>query len=114
MAARLPAVQAALTVLGRMPRPADVGNRLDLRRTDLRRVDLRGANLRFADLEEADLRFASLGGADLRNIIVYGTNFTDTQMENVQISDVKGGHRAIWPADFDLATGTHTRSMPSS
>ena len=108
MAARLPAVQAALTVLGRMPRPADVGNRLDLRRTDLRRVDLRGANLRFADLEEADLRFAVLGGADLRNIVVWGTNFTDAQLNNVQISDIKGGHTAIWPADFDPATGAHS------
>lgn len=108
MAARLPAVQAALTVLGRMPRPADAGNRLDLRRTDLRRVDLRGANLRFADFEEAHLRFAVLGRADLRDIVVWGTDFTDAKLQNVRISDIAGGNSVTWPADFDPATGTHT------
>lgn len=107
MAARLPAVQAALTVLGRMPRPADTGNRLDLRRTDLRRVDLRGADLRFADLEEADLRFAVLNRADLSNIVVWGTNFTDASLQDARISDVVGAELVIWPADFDPATGTH-------
>ncbi|GAA0577648.1 hypothetical protein GCM10010172_73040 [Paractinoplanes ferrugineus] len=110
MAARLPAVQAALPVLGRMPRPADVGNRLDLRRTDLRRVDLRGANLRFADLEEADLRFAVLGGADLRDLVVCGTDFTDARLNDVRICDFKGGDTATWPAGFDPATGTCTTS----
>jgi len=49
-----------------------------------------------------------LGGADLRNIVVWGTNFTDAQLNNVQISDIKGGHTAIWPADFDPATGAHS------
>jgi uncharacterized protein YjbI with pentapeptide repeats len=91
-----------------MPRPTDAGNRLDLRRTDLRRVDLRGADLRFADFEEADLRFAVLGGADLRDIVVWGTDFTEAQLNDVRISAISGGDTAIWPADFDPATGTYT------
>jgi hypothetical protein len=40
--------------------------------------------------------------------VVWGTNFTDAQLNNVQISDIKGGDTAIWPADFDPETGAHS------
>jgi hypothetical protein len=64
---RQPAVQAALVVLGRMPRPTgqDLELRLDLRRTDLRRADLHGAKFAWARLEEANLDRAWLLDAHL-------------------------------------------------
>jgi hypothetical protein len=64
---RQPAVQAALVVLGRMPRPTgqDLELRLDLRRTDLRRADLNGAKFAWARLEEANLDRAWLLDAHL-------------------------------------------------
>jgi hypothetical protein len=55
---RSPDVQAAVTVLGRMP-PAYRGG-LDLHGTDLRRADLRGAHLEGADLSGAHLEMANL------------------------------------------------------
>jgi hypothetical protein len=82
---RQPAVQAALTVLGRMPRPTgqDLELRLDLRRTDLRRADLSGARFAWARLEEANLdrawlldahlEGAWLGRASLRDGLLWST-----------------------------------------
>lgn len=107
LAARLPAVQAALTVLGRMPRPLDADHPLDLRRTDLRRADLHSANLQFADLEEAHLERAWLRGADLRNAKLWGTNLTDAKLHEAKTSGVVGADTIVWPADFDPVTGLH-------
>jgi pentapeptide repeat protein len=68
---RAPDVQAALTVLGRMPRPRSAtDDRLDLRQTDLRGADLsrlhfEGTNFFGAHLEDAAFGGAHLEGADL-------------------------------------------------
>jgi hypothetical protein len=52
-------VQAALTVLGRLPQLAEA-SRGDLTGAHLQRADLQGADLRGAKLEEADLQHADL------------------------------------------------------
>src|SRR4029453_444491 len=60
---RCPGVQAAMTVLCRMP--SDKRDRLDLQRTDLRKADLHGAHLEGANLSLAHLEWANLHGAHL-------------------------------------------------
>ncbi len=57
-------VQAALTVLGRLP-PREGVARAQLAAANLCRIDLNGANLCRALLREADLSGATLDGADL-------------------------------------------------
>ncbi|GAA3291100.1 pentapeptide repeat-containing protein [Dactylosporangium vinaceum] len=108
LAGRLPAVQAALTVLGRMPRPISRNQRLDLRRTDLRRANLQSADLRLVDLEEAHLERAWLRAANLNEASLWGTDLTDAKLHEVKIFNVQGGEAAIWPADFDPQRGVHT------
>jgi hypothetical protein len=88
-----PDVYAAVTVLGRRPRPDDRNNaRLDfagarvamphagLTGADLSGADLRGANLGGADLGGADLRGADLRGADLRAPDLSGANLRDADL----------------------------------
>jgi hypothetical protein len=103
---RQPAVQAALTVVGRMPRPTghDPELRLDLRRTDLRRADLRGAKFARARLEEANLdrawlldahlEEAWLGGVSLRDAPLWSTYLQDADLHgaNLQDAELYGAH----------------------
>lgn len=114
LAKRLPAVQAALTVLGRMPRPLDKDHRMDLRRTDLRRADLHGANLRYADLEQAHLEHAWLRGADIRDVVLWGTQFSGAKLHDVRMGDYSGGGTVVWPEDFNPAIGAHVPVAESS
>lgn len=65
---RLPTVQAAMSVLGRMPRPADL-------RLDLTYVDLHGAQLGYATLTGAQL-----GDANLTRAILVDANLTDADL----------------------------------
>jgi len=78
---RRPPIQAALTVLARMPRPtgADFRLRLDLRRTDLRRVDLRNARFAWARLEEAHLDGAWMLDAHLERTWLSGASLQGAQ-----------------------------------
>jgi hypothetical protein len=96
-------VQAALTVLGRLPykQHADASY-LDLSRTDIRNANLRGANLSQsafvgsnlsfvifteARLEEADLRNASLVGADLSGACLSGARVQGSDWSNVTMAE---------------------------
>ena len=73
---RLPAVQAALTVLGRLPKQVDRSARIDLRFTDLRRADLTAARLATATLEGSHLERARLVRADLSGAQLDGADLT--------------------------------------
>ncbi|GAA1892069.1 pentapeptide repeat-containing protein [Streptomyces durmitorensis] len=68
---RSPDVHAAVTVLGRAPRPK--GLELRLQRVDLRRTMLDFANLEDADLHYADLTNVHLRGANLKRVDLSGT-----------------------------------------
>lgn len=68
---RSPDVHAAVTVLGRAPRPE--GQELRLQRVDLRRSMLDYANLADADLHYADLTNVHLQGANLQRVDLSGT-----------------------------------------
>ena len=65
-----PGVQAAMTVLCRMP--SDKRDRLDLQRTDLRKADLHGAHLEWANLDGAHLEGANLSLAHLEWANLHG------------------------------------------
>lgn len=104
---RLPAVQAAMSVLGRMPRRAD--GRLDLANVDLRgadltRADLTDANLERATLIDANLLLANLAGAylpsanltranlliaNLTNARLREANLTDANLTSVNLADAE-------------------------
>jgi hypothetical protein len=86
---RQPAVQAALTVLGRMPRPTGqaLELRLDLRRTDLRRADLRDARFARARLEEANLDRAWLLDAHLEGAWLWRVSLRDAPLWSTQLQD---------------------------
>jgi uncharacterized protein YjbI with pentapeptide repeats len=70
---RDPDVQAAMTVLGRMP-PSDRG-RLDLHGTDLRRMLLIDAHLERANFSGAHLEGASFAGAHLEGALLVGATW---------------------------------------
>lgn len=125
---RLPRVQAAVTVLARMPRPRDEQHRLDLRRTDLRRVDLREAHLEYTRLEEAHLDWAwlldahlehawlraahlrgvqlpgtHLDGADLQEAGLDGATLQKARLVDADLRGARADAETRWPDDFDQA-----------
>jgi hypothetical protein len=76
---RAPDVQAALTVLCRLPVcddhvQSDEKGKLDLSRSDIRRASLREAHLERADLSRALLQGADLRGANLRGAVLKEAN----------------------------------------
>jgi Pentapeptide repeats (8 copies) len=92
---RAPDVQASLTVLGRsgFARPERwLGDRLDLRASDLRHAQLRGRHLERADLqaahlEKADLQAAHLEKADLRDAYLEWAGLRDAYLEWADLRD---------------------------
>ena len=85
-------VQAAMTVLGRMP--PGVRGRLDLQRTDLRKAHLIGAHLELAalfgaHLEGANLAYAHLEGAALFGAHLEAANLADAHLKG---ADLRGAH----------------------
>jgi hypothetical protein len=76
---RAPDVQAALTVLCRLPVcddhvQSDEKGRLDLSRSDIRRASLRQAQMERADLSRAFLQGADLREANLRGVVLKEAN----------------------------------------
>ncbi|MDT3443831.1 pentapeptide repeat-containing protein [Pseudofrankia sp. BMG5.37] len=88
-------VQAALTILGRLPARENVP-RADLTRVhlagarlggaNLTGARLGGANLTGASLDGADLTGASLGGADLTGASLGGANLTDAGLGGANLT----------------------------
>ena len=66
-------VQAAVTVLGRLPQRRDI-SRGDLRGADLHRVNMRLANLEGANLRGVNLEWANLQGVNLEWANLQGVN----------------------------------------
>jgi hypothetical protein len=98
---RAPAIQAAVSVLGRRP-PAREAWQLYLSRTDLRSASLDGvnfsgvlmryANLARARLVDAHLDGGDLKGSDLRQANAAGVHLAGTGLENVLLAgaDLRG------------------------
>jgi hypothetical protein len=76
-------VQAALTLIGRVPKKDEWGN---LYRTDLHNIDISGSNLENSNLEGAvlwgsNLRSVVLARANLREADLGGVDFTEASLE---------------------------------
>jgi hypothetical protein len=88
-------VQAALSVLGGLPRAKDpTKRRIDLRATDLRSADLHGARLPGVRLARAKLEWATLNDADLRGAqlpraFADSADFTSASLEGAQFLATK-------------------------
>jgi hypothetical protein len=121
-------VQAALTVLGRLPHRAGV-RRADLREANLagawlrdanlaeawlRRADLTGAWLRRADLTGAWLRRADLTGANLR-----GADLTEANLGGADLTEANLGGANLTKAmdltqqQLDRAIGDEETTLPT-
>jgi Pentapeptide repeats (8 copies) len=125
-------VQAALTVLGRLPQRSGVprgdlsgahlaGAQLDmanlsgarLARVDLSFASLAGANLSGAQLgsanlsrawlEKTDLAGARLGGADLSGVLADGANLSDARLGGANLSSAWLGGAKLSGARLDIA-----------
>jgi uncharacterized protein YjbI with pentapeptide repeats len=100
-------VQAALTVLGRLPERPGVNrgdfagawlHEINLRNCNFRKAQFERANLSDANLSKADFSGAFLSDADLTDAYLRGTNFTSAVLDNAYLlnADVKD-------AQFDRA-----------
>jgi hypothetical protein len=83
-----PDVQAALTVLGRLPSSPYVS------RGDLTGAYLQGADLHGADLHGADLQGADLQGADLQKAQLQGTQLQGAQLQGRRQTPTPNGRMA--------------------
>ena len=79
-------IQAAFTVLGRLPRSPDIP-RGDLAEAQLSGARLEGANLSGAQFYEADLSWAELDGADLSGAQLVWANLEGAHLDNANLSD---------------------------
>jgi hypothetical protein len=130
---RVPDAQAALVVLGRMPRDPVVP-RLELRNVDLRGsnlegLDLRQARLCDAHLERARLVRTRLERADLRRACLRRANLEGVHLEDADLreTDLRGVHNLSkarlarawastetrWPAGFDPGDAGVLRVEPN-
>lgn len=97
LASRAAEVQAALTVLGRLPGDAEKreeedknnGDAFYLRGTYLRGANLRRANLRLGNFRNADLEDAELNGADLRDANLRTAHLRNADLEG---ADLRGAN----------------------
>jgi hypothetical protein len=99
-----PDVQAAVTVLGRMPQPRGA------------RIDLAGANLRDAQLQNADLRGAWLRGtllqrASLSSAHLEGAHFYDANLDEAFLFDthLEGAVLGWTSLDVDIVNAPSLR-----
>jgi pentapeptide repeat protein len=120
LATRASDAQAALTVLGRLPRTSNSEiARLSL--VDLRRSRMWGLNfdhahfgvsslagarlgdcsLVGADLGHCDLRGADLSDANLTGAMLWGADLTGANLTNATFVDVKFDANTKWPEGFD-------------
>ena len=94
---------------------ADLGG-ADLHAADLFKADLCGANLFKANLGEADLVTANLRAANLRNadldrVVLYETNFSDTNLVNAKGLDQC---QHLGPSNIDYRTLQQNWPLPLS
>jgi uncharacterized protein YjbI with pentapeptide repeats len=99
-------VQAAATVLGRLPDPPE-GSRGDLHHAhlasaklynaSLSRANLSGAVLSKANLSRADLSGAVLDGVDLSSARLYGVDLRATDLRQEQLDSAHGDRATKLP-----------------
>jgi uncharacterized protein YjbI with pentapeptide repeats len=82
-------VQAAVTVLGRLPLRAGTQPTADLSGAWLSKVDLTRANLTMADLSGADLTRARLSGANLTKADLSGANLTEARLASANLTEAR-------------------------
>jgi Pentapeptide repeats (8 copies) len=103
--ARLPDVQAAVSVLGR--RTVLAGDPpLDLSRSRLpgarlERARLAGADLRGADLRGAGLDQADLAGAHLEESLLCGARLQGADLRGARLDGARASAATRWPSGFD-------------
>lgn len=120
LAVRASDAQAAMTVLGRLPRDG-VEERIRVPNTDLRfarlwqldlggallgRTDLRGARLWEASLVKADLGTADLRGADLTQARLdgawlVGADLRGARLDDTCLEEVLCDRNTLWPDGFN-------------
>jgi len=105
LAARLPDVQAAVTVLARRAVRAD-DPPLDLSGSLLPEARLDGARLAGADLRGADLRGTSLRGADpagahLEESLLCGAQLQGADLAGARLAGARVSAATRWPSGFD-------------
>ena len=103
--ARLPEVQAAVTVLGRRTvlagdPPLDLSGSL-LPGARLEGARLAGADLRGADVRGASLQHAELAGAHLEQALVCGTQFQGADLSGTHLAGARASAATSWPDGFD-------------
>jgi hypothetical protein len=101
-------VQAAVTVLGRLPQRRDV-SRGDLRGADLHRVNLwsanlQGAHLRGVNLEWANLGRASLEGANLGRASLEGASLEGAHLRRANLRRANLGWAKLQGANLEGAS----------
>jgi hypothetical protein len=121
LAGRASDVQAALTVLGRMPR-SDVFEQIRIPRADLRNARLWGldlssalmghtnleasrlwgASLAAADLGAAILRDADLSQANLKGAWLVGADLRGAKLKNADLTGAMADASTEWPEDIDI------------
>ena len=94
---RAPHIQAAITVLGRMP-DADQRSRGLLARVDLTGSDLGYSDLAGADLHYSDLSDSFLLGADLRGADLTGVWFVHAMLEGTRLHQADLRTAVLWQA----------------
>jgi uncharacterized protein YjbI with pentapeptide repeats len=99
---RAPHIQAAITVLGRMPGAGDK------RSLGLSRVDLISSDLSYSDLAEADLHYSDLSqshliGADLRDADLTGVWFVRAALIRAHLHQADLRSAVLWQALLDGA-----------
>jgi len=103
--ARLPEVQAAVTVLGRRTvlagdPPLDLSGSL-LPGARLEGARLAGADLRGADVRGASLQHAELAGARLEGSLLCGAQLQDADLGGARLAGARVSVATRWPAGFD-------------
>ena len=101
-------VQAAVTVLGRLPYDEKIP-RGDLTGANLTEADLRGADLRGADLRGADLGWAKLDGAKLGGAKLHGAKLGSTDVTAPQLEGTLGDPETQLPLGVDRPENWNSR-----
>jgi hypothetical protein len=105
LAARLPDVQAAVTVLARRAvragdPPLDLSGSL-LPEARLDGARLAGADLRGADLRGTSLRGADLAGAHLEESLLCGAQLQGADLAGARLAGARVSAATRWPSGFD-------------
>ena len=121
LAVRAADVQAAVTVLGRMARPDQLGLRLhttDLRKARMYALNMQGArlgssclrsarlydtNLAGADLGRTDLRDCRLMRADLSKVNLRGADLKGARLDDAKLTGAVADSNTCWPSGFDAS-----------